>query len=62
VSNDHDTLGPVLVKAVSWLAVWAGTVSIADLQPVISVISGALVGVLALINIVKALWPKKDKK
>lgn len=52
-----------MAKAFAWLAAWFGTVSIADLQPIVSVISGALVGLLAAANlykVVRDMWRKKD--
>lgn len=62
MSNEHDTLGAALVKVFAWFGAWLGTVSIADFQPIVAVISGSLVGLLAVVNLIKAVWPKKGEK
>lgn len=62
MNHEHDTFGMALTKAFAWITAWIGTVSIADVQPYVSVASGSLVGLLALVNIIKALWPKKESK
>lgn len=55
MNHDHDTFGAALGKAAVWIAAWFGAVKLGDVQLVVSIISGALVGLLAAVNLFKAL-------
>jgi len=50
-SSDHDHLGAAVMKAALWIVAWMGTVSLADVQIIVSILSGLAVGLLALRNL-----------
>jgi ABC-type nickel/cobalt efflux system permease component RcnA len=55
MSAHHDTMGWTVTKVFGWVAAWLGSITVADVQPWVAVISGSLVAILAAINIWKAL-------
>ena len=58
MSQHHDTIGGVLGKAAIWIGAWFGTVTLANVQLWVSIVSGGLVGALAAVNLYKALRRK----
>lgn len=58
MSQHHDTVGAVVGKVSLWIGAWLGTVTLASVQLWVSIVSGALVGALALVNLYKALRRK----
>lgn len=50
-SSDHDHLGAAVMKTALWVVAWMGTVSLADVQIIVSILSGLAVGGLALRNL-----------
>lgn len=40
-----------MAKTALWIGAWIGTVTLADVQVVVSIVSGLLVGLLALRNL-----------
>lgn len=64
MNHDHDTLGAALGKTAALIAAWFGAVKLGDVQLVVSIISGSLVGLLAAVNLFRAvrdMWLKKGK-
>lgn len=49
--NQHDTVSGEVARSVAWIMAWFGTVSLADVQLTVSIISGLLVGGLAGMNL-----------
>lgn len=62
MNHDHDTFGAALSKAALWIAAWFGAVKLGDVQLVVSIVSGALVGLLAAVNLFKSLRDLFKKK
>ena len=60
--NDHqDTVWSAIGKAFLWAAAWFGTVKLADVQIVISIVSGLFIGGLAALNLY-VTWRDKVRR
>lgn len=50
MNEHHDSIWIAIAKAIGWFAAWFTTVKIADVQVMVSILSGLLVGALAAAN------------
>lgn len=60
MTNDSGSVWAAIGKAAAWIAAWFGTIKLADVQVMVSIISGLIVGGLALLNLI-VTWRDKFK-
>lgn len=61
MNNDHDTASAIVMKTLVLIAAWFGTIKLADVQLMVSILSGLAVFVVAVLNARKLMREGKDK-
>jgi len=61
MSDHQDTIWGAITKAILWAAAWFGTIKLADVQVVVSIVSGLCIGGLAALNLY-VTWRDKVRK
>lgn len=61
MTNEHGSMWVALAKAVGWGAAWLATIKAADVQVTVSIVSGIIVGALALLNFI-VTWRDKFRR
>jgi hypothetical protein len=61
MTEGNGSMWVALVKAATWGAAWFGTIKLADVQVMVSIISGIIVGGLALLNLI-VTWRDKFRR
>ena len=51
MNQHHDSMGGTIVKSIAWVLAWFATIKAADVQVIVSIISGVMVGALAAVNL-----------
>ena len=54
-------MGGTIVKSIAWVLAWFATIKAADVQMIVSIISGVMVGALAAVNLY-VTWRDKVRK
>lgn len=61
MNDSHDSVFTALLKPFLWVAAWIGTVQLADVQMIVSIVSGCIVGLLAMVNLY-VTWRDKIRR
>lgn len=51
MGQHHDSLGSAILKSIAWALAWFATIKLADVQLIVSIVSGLMVGGLAAVNL-----------